>query len=294
MVDSFLNHLTYEKRYSTHTCTAYATDLKQLSLFLEEHYPEVSITHCSHRELRAFIIHLVDSGIQARSVNRKIATLKSFYHFCLRENHISSDPTLKLQSLKTARKLPEFISDAGIESLLHELPYPDTFEGKRDYVLLATLYYTGIRLSELLGLRWEAISIPEQQLKVFGKRKKERIIPIPKPLLGNLISYKKDYEKTFSNINKSDYFIVKNTREPLYPMKVYRIVRHYLDHVAQTTKRSPHVLRHTFATHLLNKGADLNAVKELLGHSGLAATQVYTHNAIEKLKAVFDQAHPKA
>lgn len=156
------------------------------------------------------------------------------------------------------------------------------------------LYLTGVRLSELIGLTWKDIDIQGKTVKVYGKRKKQRIIPLTNTLIENIISYKKDFKETFSNVNESDYFIVTISKKQAYPMIIYRIVRKYLDLFAQTSKRSPHLLRHTFATHLLNKGADLNAVKDLLGHANLAATQVYTHNSMEKLKAVFDQAHPKA
>jgi integrase/recombinase XerC len=177
---------------------------------------------------------------------------------------------------------------------LDELEYEPSFDGQRDRMVMEFLYLTGVRLSELLELKWRDIDLQSDAVKVFGKRKKERMIPLTNRLKKNIISYKKVFEETFPFVDQSDYFIVINNKEQAYPMKIYRIVKHYLDLFAQTTKRSPHLLRHTFATHLLNKGADLNAVKDLLGHANLAATQVYTHNSMEKLKAVFEQAHPKA
>ena len=181
-----------------------------------------------------------------------------------------------------------------LESVLKEEVYATTFEGQRDRMVMEFLYLTGVRLSELLGLKWKDINLQEEQVKVLGKRKKERIIPLTKSLKKNIILYSKVFDETFSKPEGNAYFIVSNKGEPSYPMMIYRIVKKYLDLFAQNTRRSPHLLRHTFATHLLNKGADLNAVKELLGHANLAATQVYTHNSMEKLKAVFEQAHPKA
>jgi integrase/recombinase XerC len=212
----------------------------------------------------------------------------------LRSRLITQDPTYKLKSLKNPKKLPEFVQELTIEAVLEESVYEPTFEGQRDRVVMEFLYLTGVRLSELTGLKWIDINLIEDQVKVLGKRKKERIIPLTKSLKQNIILYQKVFEERFSKTDGNAYFIVTNRGEQSYSMLIYRIVRHYLDLFAQNTRRSPHLLRHTFATHLLNKGADLNAVKDLLGHANLAATQVYTHNSMEKLKAVFEQAHPKA
>jgi integrase/recombinase XerC len=212
----------------------------------------------------------------------------------MRSEEITKDPTYKIRSLKTPKRLPEFVQEEAINKVLDELQFEPTFDGQRDKMVMEFLYLTGVRLSELLGLKWKDIDLYGEGVKVFGKRKKERIIPITTGLKKNIVSYQKVFLETFSNLQDSDYFIVINNREQAYPMMIYRIVRKHLDLFAQTTKRSPHLLRHTFATHLLNKGADLNAVKDLLGHANLAATQVYTHNSMEKLKAVFEQAHPKA
>lgn len=181
-----------------------------------------------------------------------------------------------------------------MEKILQEGEYSQDFEGDRDRMVMEFLYLTGIRLSELIHLRWQNIDLHSASIKVVGKGKKQRIIPITNHLLQNILAYKSRFLESFEKLDRDDYFIVTIQREQAYPMMIYRIVRKYLDFFAQTSKRSPHLLRHTFATHLLNKGADLNAVKDLLGHASLAATQVYTHNTIEKLKAVFDQAHPKA
>lgn len=294
MIDSFINYLELEKRASAHTVLAYRKDLEQFSDFCQTAFKKEDISKAEHTEIRAWIIDLVEQQLSATSVNRKIATLRSFYKFLLRSGELSKDPTYKIKALKTPKRLPEFVQEEAIEKILDEMVYEPTFEGKRDRMVMEFLYLTGVRLSELLDLKWKDINLHTATIKVLGKRKKERIIPITKTLKENILSYKKVFEETFPNFNESDYFIVTNSKEQAYPMKIYRIVRHYLDLFAQTTKRSPHLLRHTFATHLLNKGADLNAVKDLLGHANLAATQVYTHNSLEKLKAVFEQAHPKA
>jgi integrase/recombinase XerC len=293
MLFSFITYLQHTKRASPHTLQAYQKDLEQFEEFTRTAF-EKEIPEADHSEIRAWIIDLVETGLSPTSVNRKIATLRSFYKFLLRGGHIQKDPTYKIQVLKTPKRLPEFISEDTITQVLGEIQYAGDFNGQRDKMVMEFLYLTGVRLSELLALKWGDIDLHSGSIKVLGKRQKERIIPITTILQQNIISYKKEFEKTFSNLDQSDYFIVRINREQAYPMKIYRIVKHYLDLFAQTSKRSPHLLRHTFATHLLNKGADLNAVKDLLGHSNLAATQIYTHNSMEKLKAVFDQAHPKA
>ncbi|AWW33130.1 integrase [Echinicola strongylocentroti] len=294
MLFSFINYLEHEKRASAHTVLAYEKDLEQFKEFLNLSFSTEDIALVGHAEIRAWIVDLVEQGLSATTVNRKMATLRSFYKFLLRSGEITKDPTYKLRALKTPKKLPEFVQESTMDQLLNDIEYEPDFEGQRDKMVMEFLYLTGVRLSELIGLTWQDINLHDQTVKVSGKRKKQRIIPLTNTLSKNIISYKKVFEETFSNVNESDYFIVTISRKQAYPMKIYRIVRKYLDLFAQTSKRSPHLLRHTFATHLLNKGADLNAVKDLLGHANLAATQVYTHNSMEKLKAVFDQAHPKA
>lgn len=294
MIDSFINYLEHEKRSSSHTVLAYRKDLEQAQEFVNTSFSIEELSECSHPELRAWIIDLVEQGLSPTSVNRKLATLRSFYKFLLRSKVIEKDPTYKLKSLKTPKKLPEFLQESTIESVLETGVYEQSFEGLRDRMVMEFLYLTGVRLSELTSIKWKDLDFHESQVKVLGKRQKERIIPITKGLQRNIILYKKEFEERFSKIEGNEYFIISNKGEKAYSMMIYRIVRHYLDLFAQTTKRSPHLLRHTFATHLLNKGANLNAVKDLLGHANLAATQVYTHNSMEKLKAVFEQAHPKA
>jgi integrase/recombinase XerC len=273
---------------------AYRKDLEQAQDFVNLSFSIDDLSHCTHPDLRAWIIDLVEQGLSQTTVNRKLATLRSFYKFLMRSKIIQKDPTYKLKSLKTPKKLPEFLQETTIESVLEEEVYAPTFEGQRDRMVLEFLYLTGVRLSELTSLKWKDIHLYEEQVKVLGKRQKERIIPLTKSLQRNITNYKQVVEAQFNRVEGEDYFIRSSKGEKAYPMLIYRIVKHYLDLFAQNSKRSPHLLRHTFATHLLNKGADLNAVKDLLGHANLAATQVYTHNSMEKLKAVFEQAHPKA
>lgn len=294
MLFSFLAHLEYEKRASTHTVTAYKNDLEQFSDFLNTAFAIDALDRVGHTEIRAWMVDLIEQGLAANTVNRKIATLKSFYKFLLRSGVIEKDPTFKLRSLKKPRRLPVFVSETAMGRVLDEFEYSDDFEGQRDRMVLEFLYSTGMRLSELIGLQWGHLDLAKGEVKVLGKGKKYRIIPISSALNRNIIRYEKLFKETFSNVTESDYFIVRNDRAQAYPMLIYRIVKYHLELFIQISKRSPHVLRHTFATHLLDKGADLNAVKDLLGHASLAATQVYTHNSIEKLRAVFEQAHPKA
>lgn len=294
MLFSFIAYLEHEKRASPHTVLAYQKDLEQFQEFIAISFGMPDMVEAGHAEIRAWMIDLIEQKLTATSVNRKMATLRSFYKFLLRSGEIIKDPTYKLRSLKKGRSLPEFIQEDAIDKILSEMNFTPDFTGQRDRLIMEFLYLTGVRLSELLSLRWKDLNLYTDEVLVLGKGKKYRIIPFTKSLKTNIIFYKKVFEETFSNIEESDYFIVRKSKEQAYPMMIYRIVREHLDLFVQTTKRSPHLLRHTFATHLLNKGADLNAVKDLLGHSSLAATQVYTHNSIEKLKAVFEQAHPKA
>ncbi len=290
MIESFLRFAQYEKRYSAHTIKSYENDLNQLRNFIEDH---IEIQDLSHHDIRSWIIHLSENGTSPRSINRKLATLKSFYKFLLSREIISKNPTDRLKPLKTASRLPEFIKENEITHLLDHITFDDSFEGKRDQLILELLYGSGIRLSELIGLTKPQINFYDHSIKVLGKRNKERVIPINE----NLVKYIKTYNTVrdqFATNESSDFLLITKDGKPLYPMLVYRIVKKYLSLITTQSKKSPHVLRHTFATHLLNKGADLNSVKDLLGHSSLAATQVYTHNSLEKLKSVFEQAHPKA
>jgi integrase/recombinase XerC len=293
MIDSFLKYLTYEKRSSPHTIQSYQTDLLQFESFVQDHHDLDKTEKADHRAIREWMVNLVESGYSPRSINRKIASLRSYYKFLLKRNSISKDPTQKIRVLKSGKKIPHFVKEDEIIRLFDEHDFGSEFEGIRDKLLLELLYGTGIRLSELLNLKETDIDFFEVTIKVLGKRNKERIIPLNTELL-NLISHYTESKRENFNGNGNEFLIVTNNGEKCYSMFVYRTVRKYLDSFTSIDKRSPHVLRHTFATHLLNKGAELNAVKDLLGHTSLAATQVYTHNSLEKLKKVFDQAHPKA
>jgi integrase/recombinase XerC len=293
MVDEFLTYLSFEKRYSKHTIVSYQNDLSGFSQYLKHTYDLNNPDAANYPMLRSWILNLVDQDIVPKSINRKIACLRSYYHFLLKKEYISKNPTLKVRALKVKKSLPVFLQESDMISLLDGFPFGSDFEGIRDKMVLEILYGTGIRLSELIGLKVSDINLYNKTIKVLGKGNKERIIPINDSLLSLMKDYN-EIKKNESFGNISEFFIVTNNGKPVYPMFIYRLVRENIDKVSSVDKRSPHVLRHTFATHLLNKGADLNAIKDLLGHTSLAATQVYTHNSIDKLKAIFDQAHPKS
>lgn len=291
MIESFLKYISSEKRYSKHTTQAYRKDLDQFVLFLQTEFEIEDISEAKHVHLRAWIVSLMEGELSPKSVNRKIATLKSLYKFLLAREYVELNPASKLKPLKTEKDLPSFVKENEIATLLDQIQFSDEFSGKRDQLVLELFYATGMRLSELTGLRDSDVNYYDRTLKVLGKRSKERIIPLSESLLLLLSNYIKLKEKEGMN---SDFLILTDSGKEAYPMFVQRKVKSYLGAVTTLSKKSPHILRHSFATHLLNKGADLNAVKDLLGHTSLAATQVYTHNSIEKLKAAFDQAHPKA
>lgn len=295
MIDSFLKYLQFEKRVSHHTILAYQNDLNQLQKFLQTTFPDLSVHQADHGVLRSWLVSLIENGIEPRSVNRKIATLRSFYKFLLREEHISTDPTPKIKVLKTRKSLPGFVKEGELNKALDspQIAFEKNFEGHRNRLILEMFYVTGIRLSELLQLKDEWVDVRNKTLKVLGKRNKERIVPFGPNLVSLIKAYREARNKEVDKKNHS-YFFVTSEGTRCYPMMIYRLVKLYLDQNTTAEKRSPHILRHTFATHLLNNGAGINAVKDLLGHASLAATQVYTHNSIEKLKKVFEQAHPKA
>lgn len=293
MVESFLNYLKFEKRVSQHTLTAYQTDLAQFTGFLNTTFPETPPEQADYGIIRSWIIQVVESGVRTTSVNRKIASLRAFYKFLIREQALAKNPMMKIRALKTQKRLPSFIQEKEITNLLDTIRFDESHAGWRDKLILELFYATGIRLSELITLKEEQIDLLNGTIKVLGKRNKERVIPFPKSIGPMIKTYLQIRNKEVAMKNHG-FLFVTDKGEPCYPMMVYRIVKQYLDAFTASDKRSPHVLRHTYATHLLNKGAEINAVKDLLGHSSLAATQVYTHNSIEKLKKAYDQAHPKA
>ncbi len=291
MLDQFLQHLTYEKRLSEHTLTAYGKDLEQFAEFLEKTYSLKELSRADFRMIRGWAVSLVEAGLHHRSVNRKLATLRSFYGYLVRCKVITQNPTQRVSAMKTDKPLPQFVEEKSLLVLFEQIAFDEDFEGIRDRLVLELLYGTGMRLAELLTLKDEDINEYDLTLKVLGKRNKQRIIPIYKGLCDLIKRYQSIKNGQFPG---TDVLILTNKGEPAYGVLIQRIVKKYLSAVTSLQKRSPHVLRHTFATHLLNHGADLNSIKDLLGHSSLAATQVYTHNSIEKLKKIFKQAHPKA
>lgn len=293
MVNEFLTYLSVEKRYSKHTTVSYRNDLSNLSEYLLTTYEFSTPEFATYPMLRSWIVTLVDQEMMPKTINRKIACLRSFYHFLQKKECITKDPTLKIRALKVKKSLPVFVEEDNMIKLLDQIEFEDSFEGIRDKLVIELLYGTGIRLSELIGLKTSDLNLFQKTIKVLGKGNKERIIPIHDTFI-TLSKIYTNKKKSESLGNNNDFFVVTNNGEEVYPMFIYRLVRKYLDQITTVDKRSPHVLRHTFATHLLNKGADLNAIKDLLGHTSLAATQVYTHNSIDKLKAIFDQAHPKS
>lgn len=293
MIEGFLRYLEHERRYSPHTLKSYENDLAQFGQFIKGLDVTIELNQVIYPHIRAWIVELVEDKISARSINRKMASLKAFYKFLLVREICTTNPTQKLKPLKTEKKLPQFVGESEMVKLLDQIPFPEGFIGTRDKVIFEMLYGTGIRLSELINLELDDVNFYDRTIKVLGKRNKERIIPIPDSVIIKVREYIDIRKEHFTN-NICKLLVVTDKCEKSYPMMIYRIVNLYLNLITTSDKKSPHVLRHTFATHLLNKGADLNAVKELLGHANLAATQVYTHNSIEKLKRTFDQAHPKA
>ncbi len=293
MIDHFLKFLQYEKRYSPHTLQAYRTDLEQFQAHLEVIFPGTTCESSDHQMIRSWLISLVDQQLNSRTINRKAASLRAYYRFLMTREYITKDPTYKIKALKNKKQLPVFVQEKDMELLLNPLMFPDDFAGWRDKLIIELLYGTGIRLSELINLPDSDVNMYVRHVKVLGKRNKERVIPFSKSLGLIIENYRRKKLDLFGD-NTPGTLIVTDTNEQCYPMMIYRSVRKYLDRSTNADRRSPHVLRHTFATHLLDKGAELTAVKDLLGHSSLAATQVYTHNTLEKIKKIFDQAHPKS
>ncbi|WP_337993754.1 tyrosine-type recombinase/integrase [Mucilaginibacter sp. AW1-7] len=301
-LERFIQYIKFEKRYSSHTVSAYQSDLDQFMLFLNNPgdaivVPEPIITHpnqITYHDIRNWMVSMIDHKLTGRSVNRKMATLRKYFKFLLQEGVITQNPASKIRSQKIPKHLPVVVEGTSLTQMLdNDIVADDDFEGMRNKLVVELLFGTGIRLAELLGLKDSDINDYEGTLKVLGKRNKERIIPINtelRILLGRYLELKKN--QNFHNI--SVMLIVTSKGTDAYRQLIYLIVQKYLSNISTQTKRSPHVLRHTFATSLLNNGADLNSIKELLGHANLSATQIYTHNSVERLKSIYKQAHPKA
>lgn len=290
----FLRHLQFEKRYSSHTLTAYGNDLKQFFAFIEKTYQVNSAKEITHFFVRSWMVSLIESKIDARSVNRKISTLKSFFKFLLRNKEIVHNPMQKIISPKISKKLPSFIDEKKMNQLLDGEIFENTFEGIRDKLIINMFYQTGMRVSELVEIKESDIDLINLSINVLGKRNKVRMIPITFEMKKQIQLYSDEKKNSIEQIKPDAKFFVRNDGNKINRKVVYDLVKEKLGKVTTGQKRSPHVLRHTFATQMLNNGAEINAVKEILGHASLAATQVYTHNTIEKLKNIYKQAHPKA
>lgn len=293
-LSSFMSYLEYEKRYSLHTCSAYRVDLEQFLDFVDVDFGVEEMDAISDQMIRSWLASLMDEGLTSKSINRKTSSIKSFFKYLSRQGMISKNPSLKIQGPKQKKRLPVFIEESKMELITNIDVDETSFVSFRDQLIIELFYSTGIRRAELIGISLSQIDLNLGQIKVLGKRNKERILPLLPHLLSSLEKFIALREKQFEEDSKIEWLFLTEKGKKMYPKLVYRIVNTYLSTVSTQDKKSPHVLRHTFATHMLNNGADLNAVKELLGHASLAATQVYTHNTIEKLKKVYQQAHPKA
>jgi integrase/recombinase XerC len=292
--DRFLDYIAYEKRYSQHTTNAYRSDLDQFLQYLSNQYQTTDLIQADHQVIRSWIVSLLEAGQTPRTVNRKITTLKSFYRFLVKEGVVKENPMSRVTAPKTSTRLPAFVEQNSMDTLFNSIEFGEGYPALRDRMVIELFYATGMRLSEMINLAEEDIDFVKNVLKVTGKRNKQRLIPFSNYLADLLRNYLKMKRATFNGHVQESSLFLTNKGEKLYPRLVQRIVHHYLDQVTTISKRSPHVIRHTFATHMLNNGADLNAIKEILGHANLAATQVYTHNTIEKLKSIYKQAHPRA
>jgi len=291
--ESFLQYLQIEKRYSPHTVRSYLNDLDQFYSFLSAlGLPEDPLKVTSH-DIRAWIVSMLDSNYTTVSVHRKISCLRVFYRYLRKEALIKTDPLEKVVLPKRKKTLPVFVEEVAMKNLLDDYNFGDDFSGIRNRTIIEMLYLTGMRRSELIGLHNNDIDLSEGSLKVTGKRNKQRIIPLVNSFIQRLDQYIKLREE-INHDSGNDWFFITDKGNKLYDKYVYTIVNGYLAMVTTIEKKSPHILRHTFATHMLNRGADLNSIKELLGHANLSATQVYTHNTFEKLKKIYKQAHPRA
>lgn len=292
IIQPFLDYLKFEKRYSLHTTRAYHDDLTQFFNYLQTQFGGVIIAEVTAPLVRSWLASLRDEKLTGKSISRKLSSLKSFFKYQIRTGVVATSPMANLTPPKTAKRLPNYVEQKDIDTLLNDVTFPDTWHGRTDKLLISIFYNTGMRLSELVNLKENHIDTGNKTVKVLGKGNKERIIPVSESLTDAMLAYQgaKRNEPDFD----TEYLLVNDKGRKLYPKYVYRVVRHYLHQVTTLSKRSPHVLRHTFATHLTNNGAGLNPVKELLGHASLASTQVYTHNSIEKLKSVHKKAHPKS
>ncbi len=289
---SFQNYLQLEKNYSIHTINAYIADIQFFATFIKTEYDQDDLENIHYNQIRLWIVHSIDAGISNRSVNRKIQSLKAFYRFLLKTKQIESNPLLKHKALKTPKIIQIPFSEKEMDNVLSNSIYTNDFEGVRNKLIIDIFYTTGIRRAELINLKLANVQTELKIIKVLGKRNKERIIPILQSTLQNINSYLTERAK-LEQITDNDYLLLSQKGVKISESFVYRLINNYFGTVSGKVKKSPHIIRHSFATHLLNNGADLNSVKELLGHSSLASTQVYTHNSLAELKKVYAKSHPR-
>ena len=289
--ESFIRYLKYEKRTSPHTTVAYKKDLDQFEEYCIQMIGEFDVKRVDVKLVRSWIVSLMEQELSSRSVNRKVSTVKAFFRFLMKENVVHDNPAANLPLPKIRKKLPDFVEEKNLHHLLDDGFFSDEFAGIRDKLIVALLYATGIRLAEMLKLKETDFDTNHFLIKVLGKRQKERVIPYPRELNNLLYQYLDIRNREIGH--NPDFLLVTEKGKPVYEKLIYRVVKKNLEYVTSLEQKSPHVLRHSYATHLLNKGADLNAVKELLGHANLAATQVYTHTTFEKLHDIYKQAHPR-
>ena len=290
---SFTDYLLLEKNYSKLTVVAYENDLESFKEFIKTEYDTNAIQHVNYPQIRNWIVSMVERNISNRSINRKVSALNTYYKFLLKIGDIQFNPLSKHRALKTSKKIQVPFSENEIAMVLDELHFENNFEGIRNRLIIELFYSTGIRRIELVQLKTTSVDFHGKTLKVLGKRNKERLVPLIKPVLETLVKYLKSRSELENILDDANLFLTKKGVK-IYETLVYRIINDYFSIASSKVKKSPHILRHSFATHMLNQGADLNAVKELLGHSSLAATQVYTHNSIAELKKVHINAHPRS
>jgi len=291
-IKSFIDYLQLEKKYSHNTIKAYENDIMSFSDYNKNEFNQSSINRADYSQLRSWIVKLVESKISNRSINRKISSLNTYYKFLLKIEKIKKNPLDNHRALKTKKIIQLPFSEKEVISALDINNFQNTFEGRRDRLIIEMLYSTGIRRIELIGIKIKDIDFSAKRIKVLGKRNKERFIPMLESTISLLKEYM-DYRNELKKIHNKDFLFLTSKGEKIYENLVYRITNKYFDYVSTKVKKSPHILRHSFATHLLNNGADLNAVKDLLGHSSLAATQVYTNRSIEEIKKVYSNTHPR-
>ncbi|WP_309613659.1 tyrosine-type recombinase/integrase [Flavobacterium sp.] len=291
-IKSFQDYLLLEKNYSQHTVTAYINDIGFFESFLSNEFEDDNLLRVNYNQIRSWIVSLSDDGISNTSINRKVSSLKSFYKFLLKTKQIDASPLVKHKALKAPKKIQIPFSEKELDLVLNQIKYKEGFEGIRDKLIVDLFYTTGIRRTELIHLKIQNVDLSNKTIKVIGKRNKERIIPILTIIEEQVKKYLSE-RSSIQDVKEADYFFLLTNGVKLNDSFVYRLINYYFSNVSEKVKKSPHILRHTFATHLLNNGADINSVKELLGHSSLASTQVYTHNSLTELQKVYNSAHPR-